>query len=58
MAGYRPLDPGPAWSVVAACILAAPITHLTLLRAHLLTSHRFSALLATMRRFGVSEGWR
>ncbi|MBW5481828.1 hypothetical protein [Streptomyces bambusae] len=53
LAGYRPLDQGPAWSVAAAWILATPITHLTLLRAHLLTPHRFRALLALRRRTGV-----
>nr|WSX47514.1 hypothetical protein OG409_00015 [Streptomyces sp. NBC_00974] len=33
LAGYRHLDPAPAWSIAAAWILATPITHLTLLRA-------------------------
>ncbi|MEU2391277.1 hypothetical protein [Streptomyces sp. NPDC007369] len=53
LAGYRPLEPGPTWSIAAAWILATPITHLTLLRAHLLTPHRFRALLALRRRTGV-----
>ncbi|MFI5868025.1 hypothetical protein [Streptomyces sp. NPDC051546] len=51
--GYRHLDPAPAWSIAAAWILATPITHLTLLRAHLLTPHRFKGLLALRRRTGV-----
>ncbi|MGW6939727.1 hypothetical protein ACWGF3_12100 [Streptomyces xanthophaeus] len=53
LAGYRHLDPAPAWSIAAAWILATPITHLTLLRAHLLTPHRFKDLLALRRRTGV-----
>ncbi|MET7409796.1 hypothetical protein [Streptomyces parvulus] len=53
LAGYRPLDPGPAWLIAAAWILATPITHLTLLRAHLLTPHRFRDLLTLRRRTGV-----
>ncbi|MFB6522730.1 hypothetical protein [Streptomyces sp. NPDC056401] len=53
LAGYRHLDPAPAWSIAAAWILATPITHLTLLRAHLLTPHRFRALLTLRRRTGV-----
>lgn len=53
LAGYRHLDLGPAWSIAAAWILAIPITHLTLLRAHLLTPHRFRALLTLRRRTGV-----
>ncbi|WP_051859702.1 hypothetical protein [Streptomyces xanthophaeus] len=53
LAGYRYLDPAPAWSIAAAWILATPITHLTLLRAHLLTPHRFKDLLALRRRTGV-----
>lgn len=53
LTGYRPLDPAPAWSLAAAWILATPITHLTLLRAHLLTPHRFRGLLALRRRTGV-----
>lgn len=53
LAGYRHLDPAPAWSIAAAWILATPITHLTLLRAHLLTPHRFKSLLALRRRTGV-----
>ncbi|WP_329453673.1 hypothetical protein OG894_44990 (plasmid) [Streptomyces sp. NBC_01724] len=40
LTGYRPIDPAPAWSIAAAWILATPITHLTLLRAHLLTLRR------------------
>jgi hypothetical protein len=51
--GYRQLDTAPAWSIAAAWILATPITHLTLLRAHLLTPHRFKDLLALRRRTGV-----
>lgn len=51
--GYRHLDPTPAWSIAAAWIQATPITHLTLLRAHLLTPHRFRDLLALRRRTGV-----
>ncbi|MFE2094768.1 hypothetical protein [Streptomyces sp. NPDC059460] len=39
--------------MAAAWILATPITHLTLLRAHLLTPHRFRDLLALRRRTGV-----
>ncbi|WP_053703344.1 hypothetical protein [Streptomyces sp. WM6368] len=50
---HRPRDPAPAWSTAAAWILATPITHLTLLRAHLLTPHRFKDLLALRRRTGV-----
>ncbi|WP_329201915.1 MULTISPECIES: hypothetical protein [unclassified Streptomyces] len=53
LGGYRHLDPAPAWSIAAAWILATPITHLTLLRAHLLTPHRFRGLLALRRRTGV-----
>ncbi|MEW2418891.1 hypothetical protein AB0953_35205, partial [Streptomyces sp. NPDC046866] len=51
--GYRQLDTAPAWSIAAAWILATPITHLTLLRAHLLTPHRFKELLVLRRRTGV-----
>ncbi|MEJ8632041.1 hypothetical protein WKI67_00825, partial [Streptomyces sp. MS2.AVA.5] len=40
-------------AIAAAWILATPITHLTLLRAHLLTPHRFRDLLALRRRTGV-----
>ncbi|MFF4323716.1 hypothetical protein [Streptomyces sp. NPDC001568] len=50
---HRPLDPAPAWTTAAAWILATPITHLTLLRAHLLTPHRFKDLLALRRRTGI-----
>ncbi|MEH6376596.1 hypothetical protein V7793_20035 [Streptomyces sp. KLMMK] len=53
LAGYRPTDPAPAWSIAAAWILATPITHLTLLRAHLLTPHRFKDLLTLRRRTGI-----
>jgi hypothetical protein len=53
LTGYRPGDPAPAWSLAAAWILATPITHLTLLRAHLLTPHRFKDLLALRRRTGI-----
>ncbi|WP_053065869.1 hypothetical protein [Streptomyces sp. Mg1] len=53
LAGYRPLDPAPAWAIAAAWVLATPITHLTLLRAHLLTPHRFGDLLTLRRRTGV-----
>ncbi|MFD7015188.1 hypothetical protein [Streptomyces sp. NPDC059928] len=53
LAGCRQLDPALTWSIVAAWILAAPVTHLTLLRAHLLTPHRFRDLLALRRRTGV-----
>lgn len=51
--GYHQIDPAPAWSIAAAWILATPVTHLTLLRAHLLTPHRFKSLLALRRRTGV-----
>ncbi|WP_328723561.1 hypothetical protein OHT52_31350 [Streptomyces sp. NBC_00247] len=53
LAGHHYLDPAPVWSVVAAWILATPITHLTLLRAHLLTPHRFKDLLTLRRRTEV-----
>ncbi|MFE0858807.1 hypothetical protein [Streptomyces mutabilis] len=53
LTGYRPADPAPAWSLAAAWILATPITHLTLLRAHLLTPHRFKDLLTLRRRTGI-----
>ncbi|MFF2580043.1 hypothetical protein [Streptomyces goshikiensis] len=53
LAGYRHLDPAPAWAIAAAWILATPITHLTLLRAHLLTPHRFRDMLTLRRRTGV-----
>ncbi|MWA16287.1 hypothetical protein, partial [Streptomyces sp. BA2] len=53
LVGYRPLDTAPAWTIAAAWILATPITHLTLLRAHLLTPHRLQDLLALRRRTGV-----
>ncbi|MFD6418117.1 hypothetical protein [Streptomyces sp. NPDC060194] len=51
--GYHQLDPAPVWLITAAWILATPVTHLTLLRAHLLTPHRFKCLLAVRRRTGV-----
>ncbi|MDH6580727.1 hypothetical protein [Kitasatospora sp. MAP5-34] len=51
--GYSRLDPVPPWAIAAAWILATPITHLTVLRAHLLTSRRLDDLLTLRERTGV-----
>ncbi|MEU7318679.1 hypothetical protein [Streptomyces sp. NPDC007083] len=53
LTGYRPLDHRPAWMLCAAWILALPITHLTLLRAHLLDPHALEDLLALRARTGL-----
>lgn len=54
VAGYSPhLDPGHAWAIAAGWILATPVTQLTLLRAHLLTPHRFKGLMGLRRRTGI-----
>ncbi|MFE7404181.1 hypothetical protein, partial [Streptomyces sp. NPDC057557] len=45
LAGYRQLDPAPAWTLAAAWILATRTSYLMLLRAHFLTPHRLAALL-------------
>ncbi|MGP3990768.1 hypothetical protein [Streptomyces sp. 3N207] len=53
LTGYRPLDPRPAWMLCAAWILALPLTHLTLLRAHLLDPHALDDLLTLRARTGL-----
>ncbi|WP_330343407.1 hypothetical protein OHA09_35980 [Streptomyces longwoodensis] len=50
--GYRQLDTAPAWTLVAAWILATHTSHLMLLRAHFLTPHRLKALLQLRHRTG------
>ncbi|MFF2618964.1 hypothetical protein [Kitasatospora sp. NPDC058046] len=51
--GYPRLDPTPPWAMTAAWILATPITHLTVLRTHLLTRRRLTDLLTLRERTGV-----
>ncbi|MFI8850207.1 hypothetical protein ACIGW3_08455 [Streptomyces sp. NPDC053499] len=53
LTGYRPLDHRPAWTLCAAWILALPVTHLALLRAHLLDPHALDDLLALRARTGL-----
>lgn len=52
--GHRPhLDTDVAWTTAAAWILGTGITHLTLLRGHLLTPRRWHDLLNLRRRTGL-----
>ncbi|MDF4254592.1 hypothetical protein [Streptomyces sp. WMMB303] len=53
LTGYRPLDHRPAWMLCAAWTLALPITHVTLLRAHLLDPDALDDLLALRARTGL-----
>lgn len=53
LTGYRQHDTEPAWALAAAWILATPVTHLTLLRAHLLAPRRLQDLLLLRERTGV-----
>ncbi|MFI2241446.1 hypothetical protein [Streptomyces chrestomyceticus] len=53
LTGYRQLDTAPAWAIAAAWILAPPVTHLTLLRAHLLSPRRLHALFSLRERTGL-----
>ncbi|MGK4586048.1 hypothetical protein [Kitasatospora sp. HPMI-4] len=53
LTGYPRLDPQPPWAIAAAWILATPITHLTVLRAHLLTRRRITDLLTLRERTGL-----
>ncbi|WP_354645210.1 hypothetical protein [Kitasatospora camelliae] len=51
--GTRTGDGERCWAMAAAWILATSITHLTVLRAHLLTTPRVAELLALRSRTGV-----
>ncbi|GAA1410758.1 hypothetical protein GCM10009639_61920 [Kitasatospora putterlickiae] len=51
--GYPRLDPEPPWAMAAAWTLATPITHLTVLRAHLLGRRRIHDLITLRERTGV-----
>lgn len=51
--GYPRLDPDPPWAMAAAWTLATPITHLTVLRAHLLGRRRIHDLITLRERTGV-----
>lgn len=53
LACYRQSDTAAPWATAAAWTLAASITHLTVLRAHLLSSARLQALLALRARTGI-----
>ncbi|MER6288561.1 hypothetical protein [Streptomyces sviceus] len=51
--GYRATDPAPLWTLAAAWTLALPVTRLTVLRAHLLSTRALGDLLALRVRTGV-----
>ncbi|MCU7827346.1 hypothetical protein [Kitasatospora sp. DSM 101779] len=51
--GSRTGDGERSWAMAAAWILAAPTTHLTVLRAHLLSAPRLRELLLLRSRTGV-----
>ena len=50
---YRQQDTAAPWALAAAWILATGVTHLTVLRAHLLSAARLQALLDLRDRTGV-----
>lgn len=50
---YRLHDTDAPWAITAAWTLASGITHLTVLRAHLLTTARLNALLTLRDRTGL-----
>ncbi|WP_053667320.1 hypothetical protein [Streptomyces sp. MMG1121] len=53
LTAYPATDPSPAWTLCAAWILAIPVTHLTVLRAHLLHQRCLAGLIALRSCTGV-----